>query len=138
MRLGRHSDSLRRFRHARRRCLRFPNFLLSGFCGPGKTHRKHNINEIHQRVHDGADACKVAIVRCADEPDRDAVVEEHLPVVLAALLRVDHVHLVEPPRELDEVVRLCEPWERGDRVCAPELLRRRWVGNAREDQLEGC
>lgn len=87
-------------------------------------------------MDEGADTGIVANVRHHDQDDGDKVVEAHLPVVLAALLHVDHVDLVEPPSKLAQIVELCEPWERVVRVGTPQLLGRSPVRDAVEDDLD--
>lgn len=66
----------------------------------------------------------VVAVGCDDQRDGDEVVGQHLPVVLATLLNVDHKDLLEPEAELREGVELVQSadltvWPEGPEV--PEV-----------------
>jgi hypothetical protein len=60
-------------------------------------------------------------IRGRDQYDGEEMVRQHLPVVLAALLDVDHNDLLQPESPLSQHVGLGEAVELSGRPVGPEL-----------------
>jgi hypothetical protein len=70
----------------------------------GQAYREDKIDNVHQNKNSIAGAhLPVSVGKCEQE-DRDDVVREHLPVVLATFFNIDDEDLLYPERRLREVV----------------------------------
>ena len=68
------------------------------------TDRQDDVHGLHQAEDDMSNFGEMMPVARQDQEARNDVVREHLVVVFAALLDVDHNDLLQPERKLDEVV----------------------------------
>lgn len=87
-----------------------------------KTYRKEDIAHVEQDEDGVADQVEVVPVRCDNQNNGNEVMAQHLPVVLAALLDVDHEHLLEPETQLGENVELEKPAELAVGPGCPKVL----------------
>jgi hypothetical protein len=64
------------------------------FSGRAKTHRKDNIDHIHQNQDQVCYTGEVECIRSRHQNNGYDVVGQHLPVILATFLNVDHYKLL--------------------------------------------
>jgi len=70
----------------------------------GQAYRKDKIDHVHEDENSIAGAhLPVSVGKCEQE-DRDDMMREHLPVILATFLNIDDEDLLYPERRLREVV----------------------------------
>ncbi|KAA8899206.1 hypothetical protein TRICI_006375 [Trichomonascus ciferrii] len=85
------------------------------------------VDNVHEDHDDVADARVEVVVRAGDETAGDDVVGEHLNVVLALLLDVEHVDLADPAGHLHQVVGLHERMQLIMGPANPEVTGRKSI-----------
>ncbi len=90
--------------------------------GDRETHRKEDVDHVHEHEDQVTDARKVVCVRGEQKAVGDDVVGEHLPVVLAPLLHMDDQELLHPKGPLREHVALDEALQLPVGVVGPQLV----------------
>ena len=69
-----------------------------------KTYGKNHVTEIHQDEDQRPNASEMIKVTGTDEDDGDEMMGHHLPVIFSVGFGVENEDLMEPKRELSEVV----------------------------------
>lgn len=94
------------------------------------TYREQDVANIKEHQDQIAHGVVVVPVRADNQRNGDEVVGQHLPVVLATLLDVDHKDLLEPETELREDVELVQRAELTVWPESPEIpeVQPRWRG----------